>query len=820
MRICTILTILCALLLTAVPTRLAAQGKPEVVQADATGTEFLIAIPPNEILPFPVEGLEIYIASAFDANVEVFDYASDKVIRFSVKAFDVKTLSDRKELNWSMEVRDAEKPVLKALRIKSDRPIFVNVINSKTTTSDGYLAIPTHKWGTEYIAASYWDFREFKPWPGGFIIIAREPTEVKIRLRGQGKGLARTSNGRSIGDSIIVLLDEGEVYMVHGDGLTRGEFDLTGSLITSDKPIGVIGFHMRTTVPNLLINGNGRNHLSEMLPPTSAWGTKYASLELQRTRLLAGRGDAFRVVAKEDQTRWTCKFYDRVTGKLLGQRGGLLQKSGDFQDEAQTSQPTALVEGFSVWEADKPFLLMQYSCSSSFDGDQLLDPFMICIAPEDQFLKSIVFQTPTMAQFTKHYLNLVIKTDTTDPNLLDNLKSLQIDGQPVWSNPKTGKPSLLFARMPNGMYYASIELGTTARASRISSNGRLSFSGYLYGFGAVDAYGWPLGSGASSPTIDTMRPMIARRAIDGDCGSFRCTATELRNIPDPPLTMPNPNDQVETGLASIDTTVATRPQNYRLRLVTDQRFPIGQPYKRFDFDWLVIDKSKNAFVIYSVRDFAGNVTTDTLSYRVASTIDTAAPAVERLVSRPTLWDLSATEETFRPDPPRQCPSDSDQIDQGLASITCLCTNMRLIGNQLSFHRDSLVRRAEFSLAVEDSRLDGLGVVTVRDRAGNIKLDTIRYSPSTSARDPQTRREGACEGISIVSGGPFITVRWSDAPEAGSITVTNVRGQVVATRPTFAEMNVPVRIGPLESGLYVVRYNGVSTRCGQSIVISP
>ncbi|MEN9282393.1 MAG: hypothetical protein RL594_1328 [Bacteroidota bacterium] len=584
----------------------------KMLSTGGQGTEFLIALPPNEILPYPVEGFEIYVASAFDTDVELYDYSVEKSTRFKLKSYSVKTLSDKKELNWGMEVRDAEIPTRKALRLKSDKPISVYVINSKSLTTDGYMAVPVSGWGKEYIPCTYFDFREFDKWAGGFIVIAKEQCVVDILLRGQGKGDAMTSGGRKIGERITVNLDEGEVYMVHGDGETRAQFDLTGSLVTSSAPIGVIGFHMRTTIPNLLINGNGRNHLCEMLPPSTAWGKRYATVELQRKRLLAGRGDVFRIVCKEDQTRWTCKFYDKATGKLLGSRGGLLQKAGDFQDEIQATAPTASVEGFSVWEANKPVFLMQYSCSSSWDGDQILDPFMFCVTPEEQFITSTIFQSATQQQFSDHVLNLVVKTDTSDPNLIENLKSLEIDGKPVWNNPDAVKPSLLFARMPNGMYWTSIRFGSSAEAHTIKSNGLVSFGGYIYGFGPVDAYGWPAAAGFRPTTsVDTLPPVIKGDSL---CGDFTFEATELRNIPDPPRTPPIDTDQVETGIAMIDTVAGRNSYNYRLELITDQVFPSASTYKRFKYEWKVIDKSKDARVIYYVADFAGNITTDTCYY--------------------------------------------------------------------------------------------------------------------------------------------------------------------------------------------------------------
>lgn len=590
-----------------------AQQGPEVIQSDATGTEFWIAFPPNEILPFPVNSLEIFVASAFGANVELIDYASDRVTRFTLKPNEVKTLSDRKELNWSMEVRDAELPVRKALRIKADKPITVNVINSKVTTTDGFLAIPTAKWGTEYIAASYWDFREFNPWPGGFLIIAKEPTDLTIYLRGEGKGEATTSGGRSIGDSIKVLLDEGEVYLVHGDGQTRGIFDLTGSLIISDRPVGVIGFHMRTTMPNLLINGNGRNHLSEMLPPTNRWGRRYSSLEFNRVRNLAGRGDVFRVVAKDANTRWNCKYYDKTTGKLLGQLGGLINAAGGFADVSQASQPTALVEGFSVWEADKPILMLQYSCSSSWDGDQILDPFMICLTPAESFISESIFQTPTTPIFTKHYLNLIVKADTADSaSLEENLKSLEINGMPVWNHPSAALPRLLQSKMPNGDYHATLVFGSSSQSYNISSNGLVRFGGYIYGFGSVDAYGWPISSALrrTSPR-DTIRPVIKGTS---SCGDYNLVAEELRNDPNPPLKNPSDTHQVETGIARIDSVRGKGSFNYRLAAAFGGVYPEDKALKSVSFRWEVIDKSKDAKVIYYVADHAGNITLDTCTH--------------------------------------------------------------------------------------------------------------------------------------------------------------------------------------------------------------
>jgi hypothetical protein len=253
-----------ALLFVSIAALTAAQAQRKVPTAEqilningAQGTEFWIAIPPNEINPFPVDELEIYVASAFETEIEVFDAAGAKTYKRKIQPYEIRTLSDKRgETNWTWECREPEQVVKKAVRITAKKPISVYVLNSKVTSSDGYMAIPVNGWGTEYLATTYFDFREFKPWACGFIVIGRENgTEVTIQLRGTGELDGKTEGGRRLNSApFTILLDEGDVYMVKGDGETRGTFDLTGSKIKASKPVGMISFHERSTMPNLLIN--------------------------------------------------------------------------------------------------------------------------------------------------------------------------------------------------------------------------------------------------------------------------------------------------------------------------------------------------------------------------------------------------------------------------------------------------------------------------------------------------------------------------------------------------------------------------------------
>lgn len=583
----------------------------------AQGKEFWIAIPPNELNPFPVNELEIYVASVFDTEIEVFDAGSERTYKRTIQANQIRTLADgRGETNWTWEVRESEQVVRKGVRITSKHPVSVYVLNSKVTTSDGYLAIPTSAWGTDYINCSYWDFREVRNWAGGFLVIAKEEnTTIQVDLRGSGENDARTAGGRRIntGQLITQTLGRGDVYMVKGDGTTRGLFDLTGSRVRSNKPIGFIPLHERTTMPNMLINGNGRNNLCEMMPPVNAWGKKYATIEYLRDRRNGiGDGDVFRVVASQPNTKWTMKAYDLLTKQIIKQDGGVLARVGDFADVQQAQQPTALPRGFTVWEADKPVFVMQYSCSQSWDGDPILDPFMIIVVPEEQYITSTIFQTPVNEKFKTHRLNLMVWADSADPDYMDNLRSLEVDGIPVWNHPGLIAPNLLTTRMPGmNLHFARINFGSVASPHRIRSNGKVKFGGYIYGFGDYDAYGWPAASGFRPTTsFDTMPPVLTETNV---CGDYTFVATEVRNIPNPPVNPPRDSDQVETGIAEIDFVIGSGSTNYRI-VLTQTEFNRDPKTTRTTFRLEVIDKSLPAYAEFYVSDYADNRTYDTVSY--------------------------------------------------------------------------------------------------------------------------------------------------------------------------------------------------------------
>ncbi len=573
------------------------------------GREFWFAIPPNEDDRQPIGNteeiaIEIYVTSSKNCWVTVEVPAMGIIKTKKVEAFRITTFSTiYNDLMWDLEVRESERPIGKAIHVYATEPISVYVLNHRHYTADGYLAIPTSAWGTKYFHLSYYDFHEDlyggEYRGGGFLIIPSENgTEVFIKLNGRGKGIGKTYGGKTVGDQWKVTLNKGEVYCVMGDGATRGQFDLSGSYIISNKPVGFISFHKRTLIPSFDLY-NGRNMLCEMIPPVQAWGKKYYTVEFQRK----GRGDFFRILAAYDNTTYTVKWYDLKDGKFLGQRGPkILKKAGDFDEYEEVFVPQGQpnnqesIKGTSVWEADKPVLVMQYSYSTDWDNAPEFDPFMILVIPREQYVPNTVFQTPAeQAQFLDNYFNIIAIGDTNDPEQ-KLLKSVTLDGKPIWQL----EPKFLFNRIPGtDLYWAKLRVQPGTHVVRSQTK----FGGYIYGFSEADGYGWPACTAFNKvDETDTLPPEIF---VQENCGVFTIRTTELRNG--------KPGDdprQVDQGVSDI--TLLDSSYNFEIKFI--QEFKTYPPLYDYTFIVQVVDKSKPGLALLQITDRAGNIAFDTLSF--------------------------------------------------------------------------------------------------------------------------------------------------------------------------------------------------------------
>lgn len=121
---------------------------------------------------------------------------------------------------------------------------------------------------------------------------------------------------------------------------------------------------------------------------------------------------------------------------------------------------------------------------------------------------------------------------------------------------------------------------------------------------------------AVEPGIDTMPPVLTMQSLP--CGVREFTATETRNIPDPPRATPNERDQVERGIQSIRLALDPQAQNIKLTLINPTTFPKDPKVTSATFQVALIDASKGGSCVVEVRDWNNNLTTRQITIGAAT----------------------------------------------------------------------------------------------------------------------------------------------------------------------------------------------------------
>jgi len=304
---------------------------------------------------------------------------------FRLQSGEVKILSTDQEIPLLDVHEQRGKISYTAIRIRSSAPVVVTVLGGLQAPSS-YVAYPVAVWGQHYIFAGYYDaiWGSYEtdwlspPLQGFYVIGAKEGTSVQIRLRGHGRGWMRINGQdqqvafpRDWGKIFQFTLNEGEVLDFCSLGLSQdengneGELDITGTEIVASEPVGVISYNAEAYMPYRHVAEVNGEPIAEMLPPKGVWGKRYITRALRRRGPLEGygtvySGDNYRVVALEDNTVFTVRWYDEQSGQLKGQWSGLLQRAGEFMEYVKGGNLQKFIEGYAIWEADRPFMLVQY----------------------------------------------------------------------------------------------------------------------------------------------------------------------------------------------------------------------------------------------------------------------------------------------------------------------------------------------------------------------------------------------------------------------------------------------------------------------------
>jgi len=331
----------------------------------------------------------------------------------------------------------------KAIRVTSSRPVSVYAVAEYRYSADGYLAVPTSRLGTRYLVMSR-GYPDAALWGSAFAIAAtQDGTTVTITPAAAGAT-------KPAATPYDVALNAGQTYQLTNPATG----DMTGSIVLSDKPIAVFGGHRCIRIP---IDKNACDYLVEQLVDTTRAGTKFRIVPFSgRTRYTV------RVMATAGSTTLTCNPVP------AGGCAATIAQAGGFVDMVATSGMEIL--------ASEPVIVAQLMHGYDDQADNLGDPSMVLVTPEEHAVADASFAVHGLAANGGTYINVVIPTAAVN--------SVRLDGAAV-------DPALFSAMGSYGFSGAAIAVTPGPHRLRASA----PFTAMVYGYGADPvSYAYPAAS--------------------------------------------------------------------------------------------------------------------------------------------------------------------------------------------------------------------------------------------------------------------------------------------------------------------------------------
>lgn len=538
---------------------------PNYRSSNYEGTHFLVAFMQNEIsTPSTGNDLILFITSAKNAIVNVKSNGAS-LGTYNIQAGQMQTLNFDSELysNKTSEVISKQ-----TIEVISDVPIMLYGFNTIRTSSDVFAGIPISCWGTEYVASCYPNDQYFdkdvdsawgaQPRRSEFLILSAYDSTV---VTFQPKTI--TAKGKQYTQSYSVTLNKNDSYLVQSYGAPAGQGDLSGTIIQGNKPFGVISGHVRTAIPQTIpYPWDSKNHLIEMLFPTSAWGKHYISTPFIFDK--QKNGNLFRVNSIHSNTAIDIKTQSGAHYQYS------MDSPGDVLSISNINEP-------AEWVSSDPIQitqLMQHTGNPAEDN-QFYDPSMVVLPPVEQFVSKIIFQVPgnssnNPTQFIAHYASLIVDTTALETLRFDG--TLLTDISDIQNNHLLNTP----------YYWTNLKLESGAH-QLVASKG--TFSGILYGYGQADAYSVTLGSSLTNYyKYDSIPPIVK---IKDECGNIRGDVSEV----------------IDTNASGIDfaTLVKNQTNNYDVYISN-----ISDTCTYFYFTAKPLDRSKDGDFAIEIRDKNGN----------------------------------------------------------------------------------------------------------------------------------------------------------------------------------------------------------------------
>jgi hypothetical protein len=435
---------------------------------DSSGTDFWVAFSTNyDASVAPIFYITGPTTTTGTLTIPGLGYSST----FNVTAGKVTTVT----VPLTAEIKVSASNIVGSLgiHIVAADNVTVYGLNHIPATTDAYLALPTAVLGEEYLVMA---FPSTIPSLGGEFAIVGTADSTTVTITP-----SITVGTRAAGVAYSITLNQGQTYeLVDTAGTSTS--DISGTLITSDKPVAVYGGSDCADVPNA--STAACNHLVEQMPPTSAWGKAFYTEPLA-TRL---KGDTFRFLASVDDT--TVSVNGTVVATL--NRGKVYQTILSTASEITASQP---------------ILVAQYSNGTTYDNVSS-DPFMMLVSPYEQYLTSYTVTTPASG-FTPNFVNVIAPAA--------GVASLTLDGTAINAS--------LFKQIGSSGYSGAqvpLAIGSHSLA------GSVPFGIIVYGYASADGYGY-IGGFSLSPVASVSSVSVSSSATAVATGSQACVSATVKD---------------------------------------------------------------------------------------------------------------------------------------------------------------------------------------------------------------------------------------------------------------------------------------------------
>jgi len=391
------------------------------------------------------------------------------------------------------------------VHITSNQPVtayqFNPLENEQVYSNDASVLFPTSAFGTEYRIVSLKDIGTFH----AFATILAPKADTTVTVTTTAAASAGAAGNLTAGSAKTFGLSAGQVLNIES---TIEGSDLSGTLITSDKPIVVFAGHEAAVTGDKCC----ADHLEQQMAPVPAWGKSYV---IARSKRRFKEPEYVRVVAHKDGTQVTVNPAV-VSPPSFTLNAGQMKElivDGDFQITA--TQPVMVAQFLaSSFEVVGPGLdscssnaqcpqnwtcsgtcvtgpcINDATCGAGFTcetfNDPLFgemgsecapigDPTLILVAPAEQWLADYVFLTPP--KYAENYITIVAEPNTV----------VTMDGATV--------PDASFSAIPGTTY--RVYRGPVSEGVHVLSATK-AVSVIAYGYDDDVSYGYPAGLGVKT----------------------------------------------------------------------------------------------------------------------------------------------------------------------------------------------------------------------------------------------------------------------------------------------------------------------------------